>query len=383
MRCSTRGAAFHDRVRVPAQDRLPASPSARSKILRAVVGARMGEAQELHCDGPAIVFGGPYGNLEAARALLDEAARLGIPPARIVCTGYVVAYGADPAATVDLLRAAGIHAVLGNCEESLASAAPDCGCGYVPGSACDRLATAWFAHADRALGAAARAWMAQLPRRIDLMIAGARLAVVHGGIARINRFIFASTAPTIKAEELARAGADGVIAGHCGLPFTQVVAGRLWHNAGAVGMPANDGTPRAWFSLLRPRDDGIAIEHRALAYDHVSAAAKMRHAGLPEEYAEALETGLWPSCDGLPFKEIRERGVPLEPDAAVWRPPPAAARKARRRSVERKQLWPDPARDSVAPLPKHKFTDPRVTATGEPRAQVALRRLRTLWVNHR
>src|ERR1051326_1058905 len=167
MRCSTRGAAFHDRVRVPAQDRLPASPSARSKILRAVVGARMGEAQELHCDGPAIVFGGPYGNLEATRALLDEAARLGIPPARIVCTGDVVAYGADPAATVDLLRAA-------------------------------------------------RAWMAQLPRRIDLMIAGARLAVVHGGIARINRFIFASTAPTIKAEELARAGADGVIAGHCG-----------------------------------------------------------------------------------------------------------------------------------------------------------------------
>jgi predicted phosphodiesterase len=341
----------------------------------------MGEAHELHCDGPAIIFGGPYGNLEATRALLDEAARLGIPPARIVCTGDVVAYGADPAATVDLVRAAGIHVVMGNCEESLASASADCGCGYVPGSACDRLAAAWFAHADRELGAAARAWMAQLPRRIDLTIAGARLAVVHGGIDRINRFIFASSAAAIKAEELARGAADGVIAGHCGLPFTQVLAGRLWHNAGAVGMPANDGTPRVWFSLLTPQADGIAIEHRALAYDHVVAAAKMRRAGLPEDYAVALETGLWPSCDVLPFKEIRERGVPLVPGAVVWRVPTAAATKARRRPVVGKQLWPDASRDGIAPLPKQKFADPRVTATGEPRAEVALRRLRTLWFN--
>jgi predicted phosphodiesterase/pyruvate-formate lyase-activating enzyme len=341
----------------------------------------MGEAQELHCGGPAIVFGGPYGNLEAMRALFDEAARLGIPPERIVCTGDVVAYGADPAATVDLVRAAGIHVVMGNCEESLAAAAADCGCGYAPGSACDRLAAAWFAHADRELGAAARAWMAQLPRRIDLVIAGARLAVVHGGIDRINRFIFASSAATIKAEELARGEADGVIAGHCGLPFTQVLAGRLWHNAGAVGMPANDGTPRVWFSLLTPQEDGVAIEHRALAYDHAAAARKMRRAGLPEEYAVALETGLWPSCDVLPFKEIRERGVPLVPEAVVWRPPSAAATKARRRAIACKQLWPDLARDSVAPLPKQKFSDPRVIATGEPRAEVALQRLRTLWFN--
>jgi len=342
----------------------------------------MGQAHpELRCDEPTIVFGGPYGNLEATRALLDEAARLGIPPQRIVCTGDVVAYGADAAATVDLVRAAGIHVVMGNCEESLASQSADCGCGYVPGSACDRLAAAWFAHADRELDAEARAWMAGLPRRIDLVIAGGRFAVVHGGVDLINRFLFASTAPTIKAEELARARTDGMIAGHCGLPFTQVLAGRLWHNAGAVGMPANDGTPRVWFSLLTPQAGGLAIEHRALAYDHAAAAAKMRRAALPEGYAAALETGLWPSCDVLPFKEIRERGVPLVPGAIVWQSRALGAAIARRRQVSCKQLWPDPARDSVARLPSEKFTDPRVTAAGEPRAQVALQRLRTLWFN--
>src|SRR5262249_53016274 len=117
------------------------------------------------------------------------------------------------------------------------------------------------------------------------------------------------------------------------------------------------------------------------AYGRGAAAAKMRRAGLPEDSAAALETGLWPSCDVLPFKEIRERGVPLAPGQMIWRAPPAGASPARRRPVVAKQLWPDPARDSIAPLAKRKFADPRVTATGEPRAEVSLARLRTLWFN--
>src|SRR5207248_1596094 len=35
---------------------------------------------ELYIDGPALVFGGPYSNLQATAAVLDEAARRGIPP---------------------------------------------------------------------------------------------------------------------------------------------------------------------------------------------------------------------------------------------------------------------------------------------------------------
>src|SRR5829696_1562793 len=55
--------------------------------------------------GPLLLFGGPYSNLEATRAVLAEAERRQIPPERIVCTGDVVAYGADAKATVDLVRA--------------------------------------------------------------------------------------------------------------------------------------------------------------------------------------------------------------------------------------------------------------------------------------
>jgi hypothetical protein len=51
-------------------------------------------------DKPLMVFGGPYSNLEATRAVLEEAARLSISADHIICTGDVVAYGADAAATV-------------------------------------------------------------------------------------------------------------------------------------------------------------------------------------------------------------------------------------------------------------------------------------------
>ena len=138
----------------------PSTISARAPVLR--------------LDRPAIVFGGPYGNLEATQALLAAAERLNI--ARIICTGDVVAYCADAAATVDLVRRAGAHVVMGNCEQSLASRAEHCGCGFVPGSECDRLASAWFAHADRELDADARAWMAGLPRRLDLLVGERRLS---------------------------------------------------------------------------------------------------------------------------------------------------------------------------------------------------------------
>jgi sulfatase maturation enzyme AslB (radical SAM superfamily)/predicted phosphodiesterase len=332
----------------------------------------------IRAEGPLIIFGGPYGNLEATQAMLGEAARLGVPAERTICTGDVVAYGADPAATVALVRAGGCPVVMGNCEESLAAGADDCSCGFPAGIACERLSAAWYSHATRELSGDAIEWMASLPRRIDVQVGTYRFAVVHGGVARINRFIFASTDAAIKDEELGKAVVDGLIAGHCGLPFTQVLGERLWHNPGVIGMPANDGTPRVWYSLLVPQPGGISIEHRAIEYDFRTAAKKMRYAGLPQEYAAALETGTWPTCDVLPWKEIRERGVRLEEGRVFWRQP---ASKTGKRPASLRQLWPPVDRDAVPRLDPRKFKDPRITMTGAPRASVALRQLETLWFN--
>jgi predicted phosphodiesterase len=309
-------------------------------------------------DQPVLVFGGCYSNLQATQALLTEARRLGVSPDRMICTGDVIAYGADPHETLALIRAAGIATVMGNCEESLAQEAGDCGCGFAPGSSCDRLSAAWFTYASNHVDHADRLWMAALPQRIDLVLAGRRIAVVHGAPSQINRFVFGSTPEPAIATELALSGAEGVIGGHCGVPFTRQIGPFLWHNAGAIGMPANDGTPRGWFSLLTPREDDIEIRHLPLDYDNRAAAQAMRAAGLPVDYAETMESGIWPSFDVLPAVEQAQTGRVL-----AFGP----------------HLWSRHAPPSRAPEPS--VTDPQRTGSGEPHARVALDGLSALWFN--
>jgi predicted phosphodiesterase len=269
-------------------------------------------------DGPVLFFGGCYSNLEATVALRREAARLGIGPGNIVCTGDVVAYCADPTATVAAVRDWGVHVVMGNCEESLGWSKEDCGCGFDEGSACERLSIDWYAFANRELGEDDRSWMRSLPRRLDVTIAGRRLAVIHGSVDSINSFVFASTPWEDKKRQIERSGGHGVAGGHCGIPFSHAAGGLLWHNSGALGMPANDGTARVWYSLFVPSGRDIDVRSMSLQYDAGSAARKMRERGLPAGYAEALETGLWPSCDVLPAAELAQRGEALPPDRLLW-----------------------------------------------------------------
>ncbi|MBC8339658.1 MAG: metallophosphoesterase family protein [Rhodospirillales bacterium] len=285
-----------------------------------------------HLDGPVLCFGGPYSNAQATDALLAEAERLGIPATRMICTGDVVAYGGDSVACVERIRAAGVPVVMGNCEESLGLAANDCNCGFDEGSDCAAWSEAWFANAALSLDEDAKAWMRALPRLIRFELAGRRFAVLHGGLDNISEYVFASSPADVKTAILDRLDVDAVIGGHEGLPFTDILGDRLWHNAGAIGMPANDGTPRVWFSVLTPDDNTgrIEITLHALNYDHAGAARAIRAVtpGLP--YAETLSTGLWPNMSVLPKTEQAQQGRPLTPETIFWSRPempyaPAAA----------------------------------------------------------
>ena len=269
-------------------------------------------------DGPLLCFGGPYSNLQATTALLAEAARLAIPPSHVICTGDVVAYGAHPAEMLDLVMQSGCVVIAGNCEENLARGEADCGCGFDAGSACDLLSRSWYSHAAARVGPAQRRWMAGLPARLHLQVGGRRLAVLHGGASETSRFLFASAPDQVLEAEIAATGCDGVVAGHCGIPFLRPVGEGLWLNAGAIGMPADDATPRTWFAVLWPETDGLRVELRPLTYDHAAAASAMREAALPESYAEALATGLWPSADVLPPAERARRGQAIAPAAMMW-----------------------------------------------------------------
>ena len=153
--------------------------------------------------------------------------------------------------------------------------------------------------------------MRGLPDQLSFEIAGRRACVVHGAFAENNRFIFASTPEMVKDEEMTAAGAEIIIAGHCGIPFTEKRGRKIWFNPGVIGMPANDGTPDGWYSVICAEGPDIIFGIRRLSYDAASSARTLREAGYAPAYADALLSGLWPSLEVLPDAERACAGVPI------------------------------------------------------------------------
>ena len=264
---------------------------------------------------PLLVFGGPYSNLGAVTALRALAGKLDLPPERCICTGDVVAYCVEPEETIAAMRDWGCPVIAGNCEEQLAAGAGDCGCGFEEGTECDRLAKDWYAFANERISGPSRTWMAGLPKTLRFSFGGLTFRVIHGGVDQVNRFVFASQRADL-ADELDRAQADVVVAGHAGIPFIERVGARVWFNAGVIGMPANDGTPETWYGLIRQDEDAVVLSTHRLAYDHRATAAGMRQWGHANGYARSLVTGLWPSLDVLPPAERAATGQRLRARSA-------------------------------------------------------------------
>ncbi len=258
----------------------------------------------------ALIFGGPYSNLAATAAMRRRAEQLGFKPDEVICTGDLVAYCAEPAATLDLIRDWGIHVVMGNCEESLGFSEADCGCGFDEGSSCSTLAVAWYRYADQRVSAAQRRWMQQLPRQLEFELGGKSFRVVHGSLSSINEFVFASSDDERKRAQIAEAGVDAIVGGHSGIPFGQRLDNRFWLNAGVIGMPANDGETRGWYMTIEAGEAGIEIDWHRLEYDYQSSHESTLAAGMTE-YGQALRDGLWPSMDILPAAERAQQGQPL------------------------------------------------------------------------
>jgi len=280
--------------------------------------------------GPVLVFGGAYSNLQALQSMLKLAEELGIPAERIIHTGDVVAYCANPRETSELLRNSGVHCLMGNCEESIGAGSSDCGCGFPEDSACQAYSINWFAHVMKEfkghdhLGV----WMSQLPRRIEFSFCGRRFAVVHGSSAHISKFLWPSTADDELREDFALLPEtiDAVLSGHSGIPFARCIpeksggSDKLWLNAGVIGMPANDGTTRGWFAVLTPQGEDIEVSVRALHFDAKAAAdAVYAQTALNRGYADSLISGIWPSHDILPLQEQMATGCSLPETVTVWR----------------------------------------------------------------
>ena len=247
-------------------------------------------------DDPLVLFGGIYSNLAALEALR---AVIGARPT--ICTGDIVAYCADAAETVAMVRDMGALVIAGNCERQLAEGADNCGCGFTSGTVCDILSRGWFAHATAQIGEADRRWMGELPDIGLFVQEGRRYAVIHGGATSNNRFLWPSTSDDdflheISALEGYIGVVDGIVAGHCGIAFHRQGDRWQWINAGAVGLPPHDGRAETRYAVLSGGD----VIFERLDYDIDKTASSMEAAGLTQGYDQTLRTGLWPSEDVLP-----------------------------------------------------------------------------------
>lgn len=266
---------------------------------------------------PLLIFGGAYSNLQALKAVKSWAEQHKFTQQQCLFTGDMVAYCANPKEVVDIIQQWGIPLIAGNVETALAEDAASCGCGFTPGSNCDTLSNQWFPFAQNAITSPQRQWFQHLPDQLTFTLNRLKVALIHGAATDQSKFLFASHNNARFETEFKATGADLIIAGHAGIPFTKIMERSvtcppaIWHNSGAIGMPANDGTKTCWFSVLDVQNDELQIHPIKLKYNADSAAKAMATAGQNSPYAKSLITGLWPSIDILPEKEKAALGRPL------------------------------------------------------------------------
>jgi len=203
-----------------------------------------------------------------------------------------------------------VRTLAGNYDDSIARGLDDCQCGYTDPRD-NHFARLSYRYTFRGTSRENRDWLAELPREIRFELGGRRVLLCHGSPRRLNEFLWESTTPDHFLEKLCRDhDCDVICATHTGLKWSRRLPGdRLFVNVGVLGRPENDGTTRVWYTLLESGpDSSLGAIFVPVAYDHETLAAEMRAEGLPEEFAETIETGWWTSClEVLPARE-RLRG---------------------------------------------------------------------------
>lgn len=278
----------------------------REREVRDFVAPADGDEKVTAVEGPyrkVAVFGGVYNNHFGLAALLEDARRRGVEA--IYCLGDLGGFGPSPEKVRPLLDEGGVLSIQGNYEQSLASGAEDCNCGYADPRD-NHFAAISYGYTERNCSDDFKVYMGALPEKRRIRVGSRELLLIHGSPRRVNEFLFESTSPAAFLEVLCdQYRCDGILCTHSGLQWhRRLPSGRDVVNVGVIGRPANDGKTNVWYAILEQRGDALGVELVPLVYDHQGLAAEMRREGLPEEFVETILTGWWTTClEILPAKE--------------------------------------------------------------------------------
>lgn len=238
--------------------------------------------------------GGPYSNFGAVTAFLEATQAIGDR----FCLGDIGGFGPLPERTIALLKEGNVQCLQGNYDSAIGLGERDCGCGYTDPR--DReFAQISYDYTYANVGEASRAWLQQLPALIRLEWRDRRILLCHGSPVQTNEFVWESqTDDEAIRNWLQEFDVDGICATHSGIPWMRRVRDGFWFNVGVLGRPAHDRTPHVAYGLLTfPAGAELpAPELVSLAYDVAPVVETMRSEGLPEEFCESLQTGLWTTC---------------------------------------------------------------------------------------
>ncbi|WP_179316063.1 metallophosphoesterase family protein [Winogradskyella undariae] len=258
--------------------------------------------------GKALLFGGVYSNLQALKALIAIAESEGISPGNCICTGDIIGYCAQPEETMQTFKNWNARSIIGNVEIQLRDDEADCGCDFTEGSRCDGFSQQWYPYAKSKLSKTSLDYLHTLPDHITFNYGNQKISVVHGSYFNVSEFIFKSTDWSTKLRNFTALQSNIIIAGHSGLPFIEEQKDKLWINPGVIGMPANDGSPDVWFTILDDTTKPILANFRKLEYNHMLTNKLMLNGLLPESYAKTIVTGIWDNMEILPEAEKLLKG---------------------------------------------------------------------------
>ena len=252
------------------------------------------------------VFGGVYSNYLALEATLEDARQRDVEA--IFCLGDMGAFGPHPDRVFPLLREAGVLAIQGNYDDSLAAGKEDCACGYTDPRD-NHFARLSYEYTFKNTSAENKAWLGTLPKQRRIRLGKRRVLMCHGSPRTVNEFLWESTTPNgLLARFMRDFHTDTILCTHTGIKWQRILPdGKQVVNVGAIGRPENDGMTNVWYMVLTSGDD-LHVEFAPVHYDHETLAREMEMEGLPPEFIETIRAGWWTTClEILPAKE-RARG---------------------------------------------------------------------------
>jgi predicted phosphodiesterase len=242
-----------------------------------------------------------HANLPALEAVLAHRATLEELGATYHL-GDLVGYAPWPNEVVARIRDEGIAGVAGNYDSTTATDYAHCGCRYEDPRQ-EELAHLSYDWTRRHCSVDTKAWLGQLPFRLDVRPAGGHasgpaLILVHG-TPTLNTLYWTEDRPdtfclTMAKAAGARAG-DVIAFGHTHRPWHREVEGIHFVNTGSVGRP-KDGDWRAGYVVLDLAPGRVGVEFIRVEYDLERAVGGIHASTLPDDFAEYLRSGGKPTA---------------------------------------------------------------------------------------